>query len=125
MELFNRDEVVTRTTGVGYIDDNEQYIAGTTTTVNIECSIQPYREGKNSFNNPTGYRTIDAIKVYSKQPLLAADEFSNTVGDQLTYNGKEYFCKDLEIWTPQTLGIGGVSLIPEHYLGYFYRKDKA
>lgn len=125
MKLFNRQESILRTTGEGYIDDDENYIAGTTSAITIDCNIQPYREGKNSFNTPTGYRTIDSIKVYSKQELIAADEFSQTVGDQLTYNGKEYFCKDLEIWNPQLVGLGEESMIPVHYLGYFYRKDKS
>ena len=123
MKLFNRVVNITRTTSQGYIDDNENYVAGDTTTIPIECNIQPYREGKNSFNTPTGYRTIDAIEVYSVSYLQAADEIDNTVGDQLTYKGKEYFCKDLERWDEQDCD--GVSLIPVHNLGYFYRKDKA
>lgn len=122
INLFNRDEVITRTTGQGFIDDDEKYVAGATTTIPIKCNIQPYREGKNSFNNPTGYRTIDAIKIYTPTELIAASEIDNIVGDQITYRGKQYFCKDLERWEPQTYLED--SLIPEHYLGYFYRKDK-
>lgn len=121
MKLFNREEIITRTTSGGYINDDEEFVAGATEEITIDCSIQPYREGKNSFNNPTGFRTIDAIKVYSCQKLIAADEFTKVVGDQITYEGLEYFCKDLEVWKPQTYN--SVSMIPEHYLGYFYRKD--
>lgn len=123
LKLFNRNEIIKRTTGEGYTDENENYIAAPTIDIPIECNIQPYREGKNSFNNPTGYRTIDAIKVYTPSELQAADEIDNTVGDQITYKGKEYFCKDLERWDEQDCE--GVSLIPVHNLGYFYRKDKS
>lgn len=125
IKLFNRTETLTRTTGEGYIDDNENYVAGATTSIIIECNIQPYREGKNTFNTPTGFRSTDAIKVYVPESveLLAADEISGTVGDQLTYKGQQYFCKDLERWDSQTYE--GTSLIPAHHLGYFYRKDKS
>lgn len=122
INLFNRTETIVRTTSGGYFDEDENLVAGDTTPIIIECNIQPYREGKNSFNNPTGYRTIDAIKVYTPSDLQAADEIDNTVGDQLTYKGKEYFCKDLERWDEQDTN--GLSLIPVHNLGYFYRKDK-
>ena len=123
MKLFNRVETVLRTTSEGYINEDEEFVAGEVEEITIHCNIQPYREGKNSFNNPTGYRTIDAIKVYSCEELVSADEIDKMVGDQLTYEGKQYFCKDLERWKPQT--VNGKSMIPEHYLGYFYRKDKS
>lgn len=123
MKLFNRTEVIIRTTGKGHYDEDEKFIPSATTNITIECNIQPYREGVNSFNTPTGYRTIDAIEVYTPSDLQAADEIDGTVGDQLTYKGKDYFCKDLERWDEQDSG--GVSLIPVHTLGYFYRKDKS
>ena len=122
MKLFNRTEVIVRTIGNSYTDENENLVAGPTENITIECNIQPYREGLNSFNNPTGYRTIDAIKVYTPSVLQAADEINRIVGDQLTYKGKEYFCKDLERWDEQDCN--DVSLIPVHNLGDFYRKDK-
>ena len=123
MKLFNRTETITRTIGEGYIDSNENFVAGTTQDITIECNIQPYREGKNSFNTPTGYRTIDAFRVYSNIELISADEFESIVGDQITIRGKQYFCKDLEIWDNQT--VTSTSFIPVHFLGYFYRKDKS
>tara|TARA_R110002153_G_scaffold53726_2_gene149564 strand:+ start:9655 stop:10041 length:387 start_codon:yes stop_codon:yes gene_type:complete len=124
IKLFNRTETIVRTTGKGYINDDEEWVSGTTITVPVECNIQPYREGKNSFNSPTGFRTIDAIKVYVPEEfgLITADEIDGIIGDQLTYEGKEYFCKDLERWTVQTSD--SISLVPAHNLGYFYRKDK-
>lgn len=123
IKLFNRTETIKRTTGTGYTNEQEEYVPAATTNIVIECNIQPYREGKNSFNNPTGYRTIDAIKVYTPSTLQSADEIDGTVADQITYKGKEYFCKDLERWDEQTYE--SVSLIPPHNLGYFYRKDKS
>lgn len=122
MKLFNRTETIIRTTSEGYIDDDENFIAGDTINIPIECSIQSYREGKNSFNSPTGYRTIDAIKVYTPSDLIAYDEITQVAGDQLYYKGNSYFCKDLERWGEQTYNTN--SLIPVHNLGYFYRKDK-
>ena len=124
IKLFNRTETIIRTIGGSYFDEDENLVAGATTNISIECNIQPYREGLNSFNSPTGYRTIDAIKVYTPPTsnLQAADEVANTVGDQLVYKGREYFCKDLERWDTQSYD--STSLIPEHDLGYFYRKDK-
>lgn len=121
IKLFNRTETITRTTSQGFIDADENLVAGDTVDIVIECNIQAYREGKSSFNNPTGFRTTDALKIYSTTELFAADEFTDTVGDTIVYLGKSYFCKDLERWDPQTQN--GTSLIPEHYLGYFYRSD--
>lgn len=123
IKLFNTTATIVRTTGTSYFDEDENLVAGVTTNISIECNIQPYREGVNSFNTPTGYRTVDGIKVYTPSDLQAADEIANTVGDQITYKGRSYFCKDLERWGDQPRE--GISLIPEHNLGYFYRKDKS
>lgn len=124
IKLFNRTETIIRNTDEGYLNDDEEWVSGATQNIQVECNIQPYREGKNSFNSPTGYRTIDAIKVYVPEEfeLRASDEIDKVSGDQIVYKGKEYFCKDLERWDSQTYE--GVSLIPAHNLGYFYRKDK-
>jgi hypothetical protein len=119
--LFNRKSTVTRTTSKGYINDDEEYVSGSSSEITIDCNIQPFREGVNNFNSDTGYRTISSIKVYSQQKLVATDDTSKIVGDQLTYEGIEYFCKNLERWDGQTSA--GTSLIPEHWLGYFHKKD--
>ena len=123
MNLFNRTETIIRTTSTGYINEDEEYVAGGTTNITIQCNIQPYREGVNAFNSPTGYRTTDALEIYSCEPLVASSEIDNIVGDQITINGKEYYCKDLEAWNQQTYN--AERLIPIYYLGYFYRKDKS
>ena len=123
ISLFNRTETIIRTTGLGDYDEDENYIAGGTINVPIKCNIQPYRDGTNSFNSPTGYRTTDVIKVITPDTLQALDEDAKIVGDQLTYKGRQYFCKDLEEWDEQDMA--GISLIPVHSIGYFYRKDKA
>lgn len=123
INLFNRTETILRTTGVGDYDEDENYIAGTTTSMSIKCNIQPYREGTESSNSPTGYSSRDVIKVYTPDTLQAVDEDAKIVGDQLTYKGRQYFCKDLEQWDEQD--VNGLSLIPVHNIGYFHRKDKA
>lgn len=124
IKLFNRTETIIRTTGKPYVNNQEQLVAAPTVEIPVECSIQPYREGKNSFNQPTGIRTIDAIRVYVPEAhdLITADEISGIIGDQLEYEGYTWFCKGLERWDNQTFE--SVSLIPAHNLGYFYRKDK-
>lgn len=124
IKLFNKTVNIIRTSGKPYLDDNNNIVAGTTTSVPVECNIQPYRQGITSLNSDTGYRTVDAIKVYVPEEfsLQTYDEIKSIAGDQLVYKGKEYFCKELEEWDAQTYD--GLSLIPAHNLGYFYRKDK-
>lgn len=91
---------------------NETVIEG------FECSVQPYRDGDNTFRSPEGMYSIYGIKVYTQTKIIPNDEVSKTVGDEIEYEGKRFVCIDYANFS----GYG--DLLPEHYLGLFYRKDK-
>ncbi len=122
MSLYNRTVSLTRTLSAGYYNEDEEYVDGNTSLVSIKCNIQPYKQGKDSVNSHTGLSSTNTIKVFTESTLQVADDIDNTIGDQLTYKGKVYYCKELEEWDDQD--VAGLSLIPQHSIGFFCRKDK-
>lgn len=84
----------------------------------FQCSIQPYRDGDNTFRTPEGFYSLYGIKVYTESKIIPNDELLKTVGDEIEFEGNRFVCVDYANFT----GYG--DLVPEHYLGLFYRKDK-
>ena len=121
ISLFNRVETISRNDGgTQYIDFEvvpaEDYL------VEIECNIQPYRDGKNNLKLPDGFRSVYAIEIRTPSELRANDELEEWMADEIVYEGRTFYCLDVANWTGHSTG--GVSLIPNHYLGLFYRRDK-
>jgi hypothetical protein len=121
ISLFNRVETLSRNDGgTQYIDfevvPSEDY------PVDIECNIQPYRDGKNTLKLPDGFRSVYAIEIRSPSELRANDELEDWMADEIVYEGRTFYCLDVANWTGHSTG--GISLIPNHYLGLFYRRDK-
>lgn len=121
ISLFNRVETINRNDGgTEYIDfevvPSEDY------QVEIECNIQPYRDGKNTLKLPDGFRSVYAIEVRTPSELRSNDEFDDWMADEIEYEGRTFYCLDVANWTGHSTG--GISLIPNHYLGLFYRRDK-
>ncbi len=121
ISLFNRVETISRNDGgTQYVDfevvPSEDY------TVDIECNIQPYRDGKNNLKLPDGFRSVYAIEIRTPSELRANDELEEWMADEIVYEGRTFYCLDVANWTGHSTG--GVSLIPNHYLGLFYRRDK-
>lgn len=121
ISLFNRVETINRNDGgTQYIDfevvPSEDY------PVDIECNIQPYRDGKNTLKLPDGFRSVYAIEIRSPSELRANDELEDWMADEIVYEGRTFYCLDVANWTGHSTG--GISLIPNHYLGLFYRRDK-
>lgn len=121
ISLFNRVETLSRNDGgTEYIDfevvPSEDY------PVEIECNIQPYRDGKNTLKLPDGFRSVYAIEIRTPSELRSNDEFDDWMADEIVYEGRTFYCLDVANWTGHSSG--GTSLIPNHYLGLFYRRDK-
>ena len=121
ISLFNRVETLSRNDGgTEYIDfevvPSEDY------PVEIECNIQPYRDGKNTLKLPDGFRSVYAIEIRTPSELRSNDEFDDWMADEIVYEGRTFYCLDVANWTGHSSG--GISLIPNHYLGLFYRRDK-
>jgi hypothetical protein len=47
---------------------------------------------------PEGDRTVKRIKTFGPDRLTSADEFRDTPGDRLFYNGQWYECKSSVMW---------------------------
>lgn len=121
ISLFNRVETLSRNDGgTQYIDF--EVVPAEDYPVEIECNIQPYRDGKNTLKLPDGFRSVYAIEVRSPSELRANDELEDWMADEIVYEGRTFYCLDVANWTGHSTG--GVSLIPNHYLGLFYRRDK-
>ena len=121
ISLFNRVETLSRNDGgTQYIDF--EVVPAEDYPVEIECNIQPYRDGKNTLKLPDGFRSVYAIEVRSPSELRANDEVEDWMADEIVYEGRTFYCLDVANWTGHSTS--GISLIPNHYLGLFYRRDK-
>ena len=124
--LFNRDITLYRAIDGGYWTDDNEYVDGGEEEVVVKGSIQPYREGVNNFLTPAGFRAVSAVFVYAEGntggELIADDDRSSTIGDEIVYRGTRYKCIDLQDWTGHDTN--GRVLNSNHMLGVFYQKDK-
>lgn len=106
-----------RQAGGGYFDDNYQYIEPTPELIEIDCSVQPFRNGQSQIELPEGVRSSDARNVYTKTPILTNIEQQDQLPDITTIDGFEYECFNVENWSRYGLKV-------DHYRAVFIRKDK-
>ena len=112
-----------RYTGEGYYDENNNYIPSSKQVIEIDVyGISPYRDGKNSFRIPEGYRTTAIIEVRTTTKCFTGDETDNQIPDEITINGKDYICIDAGGWEDHAMM--GFQLLPDHYTALFHRKDE-
>lgn len=103
--------------GTGYYDDDYNYVEGTTSNFNIQCSIQPFKEGKGKDDLPEGVSSRDVRVVLTKTELRTAEESTNQEADETVIDGITYVCFDAANWT-------GHGLNSDHYRCLFIKKDK-
>ena len=101
-----------------YYDEDMTPVFEETSIDSFQCNIQPYQDGDNVFRVPEGWSSLYGIKVFTETKIIPNDEKLNTLGDEIEFEGVRFVCIDYKNYT----GYG--DLIPEHYLGLFYRKDK-
>lgn len=82
----------------GYYQGGKWVQGGLDTPFDIECSIQPFKQGKERVLLPEGTTTNDVVIVYSKTLLNVADQWTDTDGDYTTIDGREYKCYTVENW---------------------------
>ena len=71
-----------------FTQSSGKFTAGTTTNITVQATIQPVR--LNVIDVPEGKRLDDTIKIYSDQPLMAADDATGLPGDLITWEGRTY-----------------------------------
>ena len=110
--------VYRKTANTGYVDNDGNWVSGTTETpFNLQGSRQPFRNGDEQIELPSGVSSEDAFFYFSKQKLFTNDEFLNQEADEMEFNGKRYECFRVEDWT-------GYNLKTDHYRNLLIRKDK-
>ncbi|ATN93393.1 hypothetical protein [Pseudoalteromonas phage J2-1_QLiu-2017] len=113
--LFNQDIDIFRATGDGYWTEDHEYVSGGETTVSIKGSLQPYREGSDSFVTEGGWTTQNTIVIYSDTELQAYDQNLDIEGDEVLYKGSRYVCRQLKDYSH-------AGFLP-HWVGLFHKKD--
>lgn len=68
-----------------------RYVAGSTSTLTIQASIQPV-SGEDLKSLPEGRRLDDFVKVYTDSNLQSLQEVSTVQQDRLTWRGHTYEC---------------------------------
>lgn len=84
---FASPESFTRYSGGGYTSG--VYSAGSTSTVSVNCSIQPYRDNGEGIVPREGGRWLDGLISIDAEAQLYTDNGQN-YGDRVTYNGATF-----------------------------------
>jgi len=84
IEEFSETVTFTRFEGGSY--SGLDYVAGTTSTFDVEISLQPL-SGKELLQLPEGQRTKQTIKGYTETQLLTARESESKKADEFDYEG--------------------------------------
>ena len=73
------------------------YSAGSTSTVSVVCSIQPYRDQANALQVREGGRWRDGLISIDSESELKTDN-SLAYGDRVVYNGDTYEVMTVNEW---------------------------
>lgn len=119
MKLLNKTSLnVYRLSGSGgYQDANGNWVEGSETIVPIKCSLQPFRNGDSQRDLPEGIRSDEVYVVYTKTPILSADDRTKRKADEIEIQGVRFECFFAENWN-------WYGLNSDHYKAVFIKKDK-
>lgn len=72
-------------------------VKGQATTFQIYAVIEPLRP-REMMILPEGERTRKRVRVYTETKLQTADEAAQSMGDRVTYAGRDYEVQQCEVW---------------------------
>ena len=101
---------VTRKSTEGYWDEQGDYVEGGETTLDIICSIQPFK-GKSRELEERGIYPKDAVRVYTKTELKTVDEFESKLADTATIDGVNYVAVMSENWARHSMTLNHYKVI--------------
>lgn len=103
----------------GYLDDKGRWVYDPQEVeIPIRCSLQPYtREGEDKVYLPEGVKEEDSRFVFTKTPILGADDRTKRKPDETVIEGVRYQCVRVRNYT-------GFGLKTDHYEAVFVRTDK-
>lgn len=102
-----------------YLNDDGIYVEGTASQeiIPIRCSLQPYTNGNENIELPSGAKSEDAVFVYTKTFIRQIDDRQGVNPDEIEVEGVRYECYRVKNYT-------GFGLITDHYECVFLKKDK-
>lgn len=102
----------------GYLNNNHEWVeASWQDPVDLECNIQPYKEGKSKVILPDGVRAKDLIVLRSFTPIQIADHIDTEEGSEIEYKGNRY-----EVFAEEDFSSYG--LLSDHFKYILKRKDE-
>lgn len=82
---------VTRDDGAGYYDTSGRWVESTTSTFDIQCSIQPFKQGATQIVLPEGKTENDARVIFTKTNLKTVNQLQGkTKADTVVISGDVY-----------------------------------
>jgi len=90
------------------------WVDGTPSTSTIQASIQPAKESE-YLRLPEGARTRGAVSVFSEDEVVAGNESTGIVPDEVTYQSEQWEISMVEPWivnhhTPELLHYKALAL---------------
>lgn len=107
------------TTDTGYYDDQGGWVEGTPEPNTIETTgnLQPFRQGKERTDLPSGIYPKHIKIYYTVTELLGYDDITNQEADRTTIDGIPFVVYDVEDWSTPAYRCA-------HYKVYLVREDK-
>jgi hypothetical protein len=91
---FRKPVTITRYAAGSYV--NGTYVSGTSSTLNIQASIQPMKS-EEMVTETQGRRLSDFIKIYTDTNINTAKESIGQQPDELTWRGSVYECMSVDV----------------------------
>lgn len=117
MTIYRDQLTLLRDEGDGY-RVNGRWVAGSPTSIPIECNIQPVADSNESQVLPEGIRAYDAEMVFTKTLIKGVDQYGEKLADKTTIDDQLYIAESVKNYNRR-----GSSTIG-HFAALFVRQDK-
>lgn len=104
--IRERSSLVLKRLTEGDYDEDGNYVEGSTKNINIKCSIQPFRSGRNQMTLPEGYREEDTVIVFTQTPINTVKQSGPTNADYTTIDGLKYVALTVFNWKRDGMRLG-------------------
>lgn len=88
---------------VGNYDVSGKWVEGAPTEYTIQCTLQPYREGKTTILLPAGAKAETTFVCFTEDDVKTTEQFDSTSADTTIIDGHEYVAMSVENWTKTSL----------------------
>lgn len=95
---FAAPRTVTRASSASSYDANGRPVAGGTTTITVNASVQP-TSGRDLQLLPEGERTKESLTFFATSELRTSDPETGTPADRVAYGSKNYEIQSVQDWS--------------------------